>query len=50
MLIYGLLGGALMIIIRTYGVYPDGAPFAVLLLNLCTPLIDLIQPKPFGGR
>jgi electron transport complex protein RnfD len=40
----------LVIIIRTYGIYPDGACFAVLLANLCTPLIDLIQPKPFGGR
>ena len=50
MLLYGLFGGALLIIIRTYGIYPDGAVFAVLLINLCTPLIDLIQPKPFGGR
>lgn len=50
MLLYGLFGGALLILIRTYGIYPDGAVFAVLLINLCTPLIDLIQPKPFGGR
>ncbi|NCC24122.1 MAG: RnfABCDGE type electron transport complex subunit D [Deltaproteobacteria bacterium] len=50
MLVYGLMGGALVIIIRTYGIYPDGVPFAVLLMNLCTPLFDLIQPKPFGGR
>ncbi len=50
MLLYGLFGGALLILIRTYGIYPDGTAFAVLLINLCTPLIDLIQPKPFGGR
>lgn len=50
MFIYGFLGGALLIIIRTYGIYPDGACFAVLLASLCTPLLDLIQPKPFGGR
>lgn len=50
MLVYGFFGGALVIIIRTYGIYPDGVPFAVLLANLCTPLIDMIQPKPFGGR
>ena len=50
MLLFGFFGGVLVIIIRTYGVYPDGVPFAVLLINLCTPLIDLIQPKPFGGR
>lgn len=50
MLIYGFFGGALVIIIRTYGIYPDGVPFAILLANLCSPLIDLIEPKPFGGR
>ena len=40
----------MVIIIRVYGIYPDGVPFAVLLANLLTPLLDLIQPKPFGGR
>ena len=50
MILYGLVGGALVVIIRTYGIYPDGVPFAVLLANLLTPLLDLIQPKPFGGR
>ena len=50
MLLYGFFGGALAIIIRAYGIYPDGVPFAVLLANLCTPLFDLIEPKPFGGR
>lgn len=50
MILFGLFGGALLIIIRTYGIYPDGACFAVLLVNLCTPLIDLFEPKPFGGR
>lgn len=50
MLIYGFFGGVLVVVIRTYGIYPDGAMFAVLLANLCTPLFDLIEPKPFGGR
>ncbi len=50
MLLYGFFGGAVVIIIRTYGIYPDGVPFAVLLANMFTPLFDLIQPKPFGGR
>lgn len=50
MLLFGFFGGALVIIIRTYGIYPDGACFAVLLANLCTPLFDMIKPKPFGGR
>ncbi len=50
MLIYGLLGGALVIIIRVYGIYTDGVPFAILLVNLLSPLLDLIKPKPFGGK
>lgn len=50
MLLFGLFGGALVIIIRVYGIYPDGVPFAVMLMNMCTPLLDLIHPKPFGGR
>ncbi|MCD7983122.1 MAG: RnfABCDGE type electron transport complex subunit D [Desulfovibrio sp.] len=50
MFIYGLLGGALTIVIRKYGVYVDGTPFAILLVNLLTPFLDLIRPKPFGAR
>lgn len=48
-LIYGLVAGIMVIVIRVYGIYPDGVPFAVLLANLFTPLLDRIRPKPFGG-
>ncbi len=48
-LIFGLMAGAMVIIIRVYGLYPDGVPFAILLANLFTPLLDRIRPKPFGG-
>lgn len=50
MLIYGLIGGILTVIIRTYGIYADGAPFAVLLANLLAPQLNMIRPKPFGVR
>ena len=50
MILFGLVAGALTILIRAYGVYPDGVPFAILLANLLTPLLDRIRPKPFGGR
>lgn len=50
MFLYGLMGGALTIIIRKYGIYADGTPFAILLVNLLTPFLDLIRPKPFGAR
>jgi electron transport complex protein RnfD len=38
-------------IIRSFGAYPDGLAFAVLLMNLCVPLIDRhTQPGVFGHR
>lgn len=37
------------LLIRVYGGYPDGVAFAVLLMNLCVPLIDMYtQPRVFG--
>ncbi|MEF2232265.1 MAG: RnfABCDGE type electron transport complex subunit D [Pseudodesulfovibrio sp.] len=48
-LLFGLMAGTMVVIIRVYGVYPDGVPFAVLLANLFTPLLDRIRPRPFGG-
>ncbi|MGL5948660.1 MAG: electron transport complex subunit RsxD, partial [Aeromonas sp.] len=50
-LLYGALIGLLTFIIRTWGGYPDGIAFAVLLANLCVPLIDSIsQPPSYGSR
>jgi electron transport complex protein RnfD len=38
-------------IIRTFGAYPDGIAFAVLLMNIAAPLIDLYtQPPVFGHK
>ncbi len=48
MVLYGALGGVLVVCIRNFGVYPDGVPFAVLLINLLTPLLDNLRPRPFG--
>lgn len=43
--------GVLTWVIRVYGGYPDGVAFAVLLLNMCVPLIDAYtQPRVFGHR
>ncbi len=50
MALYGLLGGALVVLIRVYGIYPDSAPFAVLLASLLTPAFDMIRPAPYGKR
>mgnify|MGYP001765581297 CR=1 FL=1 len=50
-LIFGISAGLLAYIIRVFGGYPDGVAFAVLLLNLCAPVIDLLtQPAIFGMK
>lgn len=48
---YGLLIGILIYIIRVWGGYPDGVAFAVLLANMCVPLIDYYtQPLVYGEK
>ena len=38
-------------LIRSFGAYPDGIAFGVLLMNMCVPLIDMkTQPTVFGHR
>ncbi len=50
-LIFGAGAGLLAYIIRVFGGYPDGVAFAVLLMNLSAPLIDLLtQPPIFGMK
>lgn len=49
-LIFGLAAGALAYLIRVFGGYPDGVAFAVLLLNICVPLIDLYTQPPIFGK
>ena len=48
---YGLLIGMLIYVIRVWGGYPDGVAFAVLLANMCVPLIDYYtQPRVYGEK
>ena len=50
-LIFGALIGMLVYIIRTWGGYPDAMAFAVLLANMCVPLIDYYtQPRVYGHK
>ncbi len=47
-LVYGGLIGILLYSLRTWGSYPDGLAFAVLLANLAVPTIDYCsQPKVY---
>lgn len=50
MLLFGIITGVMIVIIRVYGIYPDGVPFAILLANLLTPVLERIRPRPFGKR
>lgn len=48
-LVYGAGIGVLTYVIRTWGGYPDGVAFAVLLMNLSVPLIDRYTiPRIYG--
>jgi len=50
-LIFGAGAGLLAYIVRVFGGYPDGVAFAVLLMNLSAPVIDLLtQPRIFGMK
>lgn len=47
--VFGLGIGVLTWVIRTYGGYPEGLAFAVLLMNALTPVIDrFIKPRILG--
>ena len=48
-LVFGVLVGSLLYLIRFYGNYPDGVAFAILLSNICVPLIDhYTRPRVAG--
>lgn len=48
-IIYGISIGFLTVVIRTFGAYPEGMSFAILIMNAFTPLINnYCKPKRFG--
>ncbi|MBC3272016.1 RnfABCDGE type electron transport complex subunit D [Pseudomonas sp. SWRI81] len=44
-LLFGVGVGLLTYLIRTWGGYPDGVAFAVLLMNLCVPTLERFAAK-----
>lgn len=46
-LVFGAMVGLLVFLIRSFGAYPDGIAFAVLLANISAPLIDEWMGKSF---
>lgn len=49
MAVYGVGIGLLTMLIRTWGAYPEGISFAILIMNACVPLINMyIKPRRFA--
>lgn len=45
-IIFGLSIGVLTVIFRAFSVNPDGVIYAILIMNLFTPLLDRVKNKP----
>ena len=50
--IFALFAGVITGVIRLYGGYPEGCTYAILIMNIVTPIIDkYVHPRVFGtGR
>jgi electron transport complex protein RnfD len=50
-IIFGIGVGVLTYIIRSWGGFPDGIAFSILLMNMAAPMIDYYtQPPAFGQK
>ena len=50
-MVYGACCGVLIWLIRSFGNYPEGVAFAVLIMNAASPLIDYyLRPAVFGSN
>ena len=47
-IIFGIGIGLITMVIRTWGAYPEGVSFAILIMNATVPLLNKIRPKRFG--
>ncbi|MDO4544178.1 MAG: RnfABCDGE type electron transport complex subunit D [Clostridia bacterium] len=48
-LVFGIGCGLLVAVIRKFGSYPEGVTYAILIMNILTPLIDrFMKPKVYG--
>ncbi len=50
LIIFGVGAGALTVIIRLFGGFPEGVMYAILLMNAVTPIINRYNKQPFGSR
>ena len=50
-IVYGIGCGALTVLFRYYGLFPEGVTYAILLMNLCVWTIDrYTAPRIYGHR
>ena len=49
-IVFGIGIGFIVMVIRTWGAYPEGVSFAILIMNACVPLLNKIRPKRFGEK
>ena len=49
-IIFGVGAGALTVIIRLFGGFPEGVMYAILLMNAVTPIINRMNNKVFGAE
>ena len=51
MIIFAIGIGAITVIIRLFGAYPEGVSFAILIMNAFVPLINTyFKPRRFGSK
>ncbi len=48
--IFGLGAGIITVLIRFWGVYPEGVSFAILLMNILNPYINIWSRRKLFGR
>ena len=47
--IYAVMAGIITVVIRLFGGYPEGVTYAILIMNIVTPLLDKnVKPRLFG--
>ena len=48
--VYAFLIGLIIVVIRKFGIYPEGVTYAILLMNIATPLLDRFLPQKIYGH
>jgi electron transport complex protein RnfD len=47
-LIFGLGAGLITVLIRTWGSYPEGVTYGILIMNAITPFLNKLLPRKYG--